>query len=250
MSAKSILPLLVGIITTATVIGGCETAGKQGDSPKDPASYENPVGSRLETSPSSKGEPAATKKKASEEYTLTPAQIKIIEARKNLQWDKLDKNSRDLQRAVYKDQLDQAEALIKAGAKVDGRSPKGETPLSIAAFRGNVRLVKLLLKHGASLNDIDQNGQTPLMKACAAEREEVVHLLIRHHAHVNLQDRMGTTALMFASLGRDEVIVNSLLKAGAKVNLRNKEGKTALSMAEGFENMRVVNILSALGGIR
>ncbi|MDH5637016.1 MAG: ankyrin repeat domain-containing protein [Nitrospinota bacterium] len=257
MSAKSILSVLIGAIAAATFTAGCETAGKQrAESPKgaaeptDTASYQTPASSDTDTFPTSRKKPAVTKKKAPKAYALTPAQKKQIKARKNLEWKKLDKKSRDLQTAAFRNEPERAEALIKAGAKVDGRSPKGETPLSIAAFRGNSRLVRLLLKHGASLNDIDHNGQTALMKACAAEREEAVRLLLRHRAHVNPQDRMGTTALMFAALGRSEEIVRSLLKAGAKVNLRNKEGKTALSMAEGFENKRVVDMLSAVGGTR
>lgn len=44
-----------------------------------------------------------------------------------------------------------AEVLLEAGADVDIKNGEGETPLHLAAARGNEQMVDVLLKHGASV---------------------------------------------------------------------------------------------------
>lgn len=203
-------------------------------------------GQGMPPSPAESKVPGTATKATEEVKTAQPE----APAAKNLDYKVLDKPSRDLQDAAYKGDLKRAEGLMAKGAEVNGRSPRGETPLSMAAFRGHLDLVKALLKNGANVNDIDKQGQSPLMKAAAAEREAVVAELLKAGPKVNLQDRTGATALMFSALGRNKEVVRMLLKSGAQVNLRNHEGKTALGLAEGFDNQEVAAMISAAGGTR
>ena len=168
----------------------------------------------------------------------------------SLEYHRLDANSKKLLDVAFKGRSAEVAGLLKLGAKVNARSPKGETPVSIASFRGEAGMVKHFIQQGANVNIPDHQGQTPLMKASAAEHRDIVTLLLRAGAKVNDQDKTGTSALMFAALGKDDKIVESLIKSGAKVNLRNKKGQTALSLAEGFENAKVTQILVTNGGIR
>ena len=63
---------------------------------------------------------------------------------------------------VFAGQLEIAEALIKAGADVDGKNRDSTTPLHQAAFMGRDRIARILLQNGADVEAIDDNGETPL----------------------------------------------------------------------------------------
>src|SRR5262245_39677602 len=57
--------------------------------------------------------------------------------------------------AVYLDDIETVDALIKAGAKVDAVNREGVTPLQMASLYGNARIIERLLKAGA---DAKQRG--------------------------------------------------------------------------------------------
>ena len=61
------------------------------------------------------------------------------------------------------------EALIVAGADVNGRGREGMTPLTLAVESGHPEFVKVLLHAGADINLQGQNGRTALI--CAIMRE-------------------------------------------------------------------------------
>src|SRR5215471_15803732 len=68
--------------------------------------------------------------------------------------------------AAFRDDLETARALLKAGADVNPKTRLGEmTPLFIAAKNGNSEMIELLLGAGAGANSAGSNGTTPLMLA-------------------------------------------------------------------------------------
>src|SRR5689334_8168175 len=65
--------------------------------------------------------------------------------------------------AVYWDDLDLADELIRAGANVNAANVYGVTPLSLACGNRNSTMVEKLLRSRANPNVTENNGSTPLM---------------------------------------------------------------------------------------
>jgi ankyrin repeat protein len=76
------------------------------------------------------------------------------------------------------------------------RSRVGDTPLHIAAIRGDVKAIGLLLDLGADINARGENGYTALHYAVAQERPDVVRLLLGRGADKDIRffDGRGQTA--------------------------------------------------------
>lgn len=70
-----------------------------------------------------------------------------------------------------------AEALIKAGARIDELTIYGRTPLHQAALRGHIEIVNLLLKSGANPGVRNRDGETPIGLAVKHENWDVVESL-------------------------------------------------------------------------
>ena len=68
--------------------------------------------------------------------------------------------------AVYRDDLEMADLLIRAGANVKAVNREGVTPLAMASLYGNAPMISRLLKAGAeAATKLGPNGQTMLMLA-------------------------------------------------------------------------------------
>lgn len=79
--------------------------------------------------------------------------------------------------AACKGDLAVATYLISKGADIKARSNQGLTPLHLAAA-GHPQITKLLLKAGADVNALDENGRSPLAysrKACIDDNKIYVH---------------------------------------------------------------------------
>ncbi|CAB1112044.1 unnamed protein product [Ectocarpus sp. CCAP 1310/34] len=71
-------------------------------------------------------------------------------------------------------------ALFKAGVYIEGRSPKGRTPLQNAAFCGSCEAMLALLQLGANVNSKNTiNGLSPLCSACREGHHDAADLLLR-----------------------------------------------------------------------
>ena len=73
--------------------------------------------------------------------------------------------------AVERDDLEMAEALIRAGAKVTARTREGVLPLQLAAINGSAPMIDRLLKAGADANaSLTPAGDTAVMMGRGAAR--------------------------------------------------------------------------------
>jgi ankyrin len=124
---------------------------------------------------------------------------------------------------VRADDLDLADALITAGAKVSIANREGVTPLQLASINGSAAMIQKLLKAGADANAaLTPYGDSALMMAARTGRPEAVRVLIEAGAQVNAKEKWGgTTPLMWAVSERHPDAVKVLIDAGADVNARS-----------------------------
>nr|KAG5712711.1 hypothetical protein BaRGS_029766 [Batillaria attramentaria] len=118
-----------------------------------------------------------------------------------------------------------------ADKKVNKRNDRGETPLHIAAKRGDVKQTKKLIKAGASVNVKDWAGWTPLHEACNQGNVEVAKQLLKAGANVNVQGFDDDTPLHDAAGNGHSKLVTILLKHGANPLQANLKGKTPVDVA-------------------
>lgn len=174
--------------------------------------------------------------------------------------------------ACWQDNKAEIERLLDQGADINTSDKQGggNTPLSVAAFRGQIEIVKLLLsrganvnigtplaaasrhleiarlllEHGADVNGIDGMKRTALFSACTAGNLRVCELLLSHKADVNWKDFAGETPLWFA---RDQEVMKFLIARGADVNARDKSGNTVINREFPDDNPEIIALLIKSG---
>src|SRR5207249_3712730 len=124
--------------------------------------------------------------------------------------------------AVYRDDLETADLLIRAGAKANVANREGTTPLAMACLYGNAPMIEKLLKAGADAKERNRNGETALMLAARNGNPDAIKLLLATGVDVNAKETMrGTTALMWAVEQKHPAAVKSLLDGGADFGARS-----------------------------
>jgi ankyrin repeat protein len=131
--------------------------------------------------------------------------------------------------SLRKSSLAVAQALIAHPAtKVEVRTAKDESPLMLAALKGNLVICRQLIARNA---DVNKPGWTPLHYAATSGNAAVVQLLLDHYAYIDAASPNGSTPLMMAAMYGSEDAVKTLLDAGADPALKNALGLTALDFA-------------------
>jgi ankyrin repeat protein len=114
---------------------------------------------------------------------------------------------------------------------VEARNAQDESPLMMAALKGNVEAVDALLKRDA---DVNKTGWTPLHYAASAGSAQhlaIIALLLENHAYIDAASPNGTTPLMMAAQYGSTDAVQLLLNEGADPTLRNQLRLTAADFA-------------------
>ncbi|GAA6236071.1 ankyrin repeat domain-containing protein 12 isoform X2 [Lates japonicus] len=119
--------------------------------------------------------------------------------------------------------------------KVNKRNERGETPLHMAAIRGDAKQVKELISLGADVNVKDFAGWTPLHEACNLGYYDVAKVLIAAGAEVNTQGLDDDTPLHDASSSGHKDIVKLLLRHGGNAFQANKRGERPVDVADSQE---------------
>ena len=134
--------------------------------------------------------------------------------------------------AVYgKTQI--ARLLLEYGANPNKFDDDSESPLTLAAWKGNLSLVKILVAAGARINYLNpedrfSGSNTALYTAVNNGHFDIVKYLIDKKADVNLACNDGNLPLHEAALRAQLDMVKLLLKHGADVNAVIFDNNTAL----------------------
>ncbi|KAK6999613.1 ankyrin repeat domain-containing protein 17 [Biomphalaria glabrata] len=127
--------------------------------------------------------------------------------------------------------LEICKMLIAAGANVNIRNEKDDTPLIIAASEGHLHIVKLLLENHASINRRGHRECSALHRATEYGHYEVCSYLITCKAGLEDEDTFGNTPLICAAEKGHINLVLLYLAQGADVNRFSHSGTTALHYA-------------------
>jgi ankyrin repeat protein len=114
---------------------------------------------------------------------------------------------------------------------VEARNAQDESPLMMAALKGNLEAVRALLARDA---DVNKTGWTPLHYAASAGSSQhlaIIALLLENHAYIDATSPNGTTPLMMAAQYGSTEAVQLLLDEGADPTLRNQLKLTAADFA-------------------
>ena len=122
-----------------------------------------------------------------------------------------------------------AEVLLRwPKTNVEFRTGKDESPLMLAALKGQLELARKLVERGA---DVNKPGWTPLHYASTNGHLQIMDLLLENHAYIDAESPNRTTPLMMAAQYGTPAAVKLLLEAGADATLRNQLGLTAIDFA-------------------
>jgi ankyrin repeat protein len=141
--------------------------------------------------------------------------------------------------AVYEENIEAMNTLIKAGADLTIKDNCGETVLhkaiNLKSTVARLSATNLLIKSGANVNAQACGGFTPLH---IVQYFDTAEILINAKANLSIRDHDGETALHHATrspygriikLREDRLKTTSLLiKYGADVNATNKDGVTPI----------------------
>lgn len=103
-----------------------------------------------------------------------------------------------LQYAVYNNDVELLEILIKSGAKIDAKDDFGLTPLQRAVFWNVLEVTQFLIKSGADLAATDTYGSTVLHQAVLGSALDTARFLLTQKIDHQLINHDGLTPLQLA----------------------------------------------------
>jgi ankyrin repeat protein len=138
----------------------------------------------------------------------------------------------------YNPNVDVVKYLISKGAKVNIKSPWGDTPLHAASHNPNVDVVKYLISKGADIHAKDSWGRTPLYSAVVQNNQSHFY-----------DSGTGQTLLYPAVVRNTNIdVLKYLISQGADVNAKDKWGWTPFHRAvERNTNIDVLECLVSQG---
>ncbi|KAM6934012.1 BRCA1-associated RING domain protein 1 [Xenentodon cancila] len=119
------------------------------------------------------------------------------------------------------------------------KNHKGETPLHLAAIKGDVEAIGELLDQGADPNLKDNAGWTPLHEACNLGHLAAVEVLVSRGALLNTPGYENDSPLHDAAMNGHAAVVKLLLQQGASQNILNLHGKRPADYAVSPEMLEI-----------
>ena len=149
-----------------------------------------------------------------------------------------------LEQATLKGHAETIKNLIAQGKDINARNINGDTPLHLAATKGNSEVVLLLLENEAEVDAVaTDSGRTSLHYAASLGHVELCELLVRHGADPDAQTTRLETPLHLAVANGHSGVVELLLKYHARTDLRDTNGMTPLQQAETVNKREIVTLI-------
>mgnify|MGYP000013169022 CR=1 FL=1 len=154
----------------------------------------------------------------------------------------------DFFRAVNRDDGDTVAKLVLLGFDANARNPEGQTALHLALRDQSARVAAALWAERAlDVNALNASGESPLMMAALRGEVEWSERLLARGAKVHQE---GWSPLHYAATGREPRIVAILLDRGAPINALSPNRTTPLMMAARYGAEGSVDLLLARGADR
>ncbi|KAG8276408.1 hypothetical protein J6590_066206 [Homalodisca vitripennis] len=136
-----------------------------------------------------------------------------------------------LHKAVAKSSVEEMEALLDSGAKIDSQDYNGQTAL-FSAIRANFDAgVDILLARGCDVNIANDCNETPLHLAACKFNLGLFEKLLNRGAKLECKNIIGETPLHSAVVWRFSTGVKLLLERGASVHARDCLNCTPVDLA-------------------
>ena len=119
---------------------------------------------------------------------------------------------------------------------------QNESPLMMAALKGQLDIAASLIKRDA---DVNKTGWAPLHYAATNGHLAIMSLLLDNYAYIDAESPNGSTPLMMAALYGTAPAVKLLLDAGADPLLKNQQGLTAIAFAQRASRTEAVELIAA-----
>ncbi|HEY9237782.1 MAG TPA: ankyrin repeat domain-containing protein, partial [Burkholderiaceae bacterium] len=147
--------------------------------------------------------------------------------------------------AIKNDNASNLNALLDRGFDPNTRDPKGQPGLTMALQERSPKAVKALLDRPAvDVNQLNQAGESPLMMAALKGDLPATQQLLERGAKVN---QTGWSPLHYAATGPEPRLVQLLLERGAEVDAPSPNATTPLMMAAQYGTEDSVKLLLARG---
>ena len=128
--------------------------------------------------------------------------------------------------------------------QVEARNSQDESPLMMAAIRGQLDIARQLIDKDA---DVNKPGWAPLHYAVSSSQGDalgVTKLLLDNSAYVDAASPNGTTPLMMAAMYGSPEAVKLLLEESADPTLKNQLGLTAIDFARRANRNDVAELIA------
>lgn len=122
-----------------------------------------------------------------------------------------------------------------------------DTPLHVAAFKGDLEACKRLVAEGADIHARSYMDYTPFHEAAQGGHKEVIQLFLENGGDVNVRDATQNMPIHDAAKAGHASVCELLVKAGCDVESRGFEQRTPLHHAAMNGQVEVATTLIDLG---